>query len=193
MGGIRALCCTKGDQRDIDHTPPNRPVQKPLEKTTHPLAENVHNRAAPIKETKEQIVPHDIDRTPPSRPVQTPLEQTTQPLAENVHNETAPVKGARKETDPGDLWTVAYESLDPDRKKYLSVDGISATEAIDGVIADTTAKYEEWTKGGLKIQLKDGVDFNIRDSAEKIISAAMNVSDVIKKFVSFDPTGHGAY
>lgn len=149
MGGLRALCCGKGDRRDIDNTPPSRPVQKPLEKTT-------------------------------------------QPLAGNVHTETVPVKEANKETVPRDLWKEAYESLDPDRKKYLSVEKISATEAINGVIADTTAKYEEWTKGGLKIQLKDGSDFNVRDSAEKIISAAMNVSDVITKFVSFDPTGHGA-
>lgn len=53
----------------------------------------------------------------------------------------------------------------------------------------TTAKYELWKKGGLKVRRKDGNDINLRDYSERILNAALQASDVITKAVSFDPTG----
>ncbi|KAJ5353699.1 hypothetical protein N7541_006263 [Penicillium brevicompactum] len=67
--------------------------------------------------------------------------------------------------------------------------GVPATAAINQVVDDTTAKYEQWQKGGLKIRRKDGNDIKLRDCSERILNAALQASDVITKAVSFDPTG----
>lgn len=132
----------------------------------------------------------DDQHTPPNRPVQR-LEKTTQNAPGNIKNETSSTDMTQDKSSSRDLWREAYEKLDPDRKKYVSTDGASSTDAINSVIEETTAKYEQWKKGGLRIHRKGGDDINLRESAERIISAAMTAKDVISTIVSFDPTGHG--
>ncbi|KAB8275406.1 hypothetical protein BDV30DRAFT_236772 [Aspergillus minisclerotigenes] len=92
-----------------------------------------------------------------------------------------------------DLWREAFESLPDDRKQYLKVnDGCSTVDAIEHVINTTEQKYKDWMEGGLKIRRRDGNDFNVRDSAEKILNCALQAKDLISKAVSFDPTGHAS-
>lgn len=149
MAGLRALCCSKGDQGDDDqHTLPNRPAHRRSEKET-------------------QNAPGDIE---------TPISSTDV---------------TQDKPAPRDLWKEAYDNLDPGRKEYVATDGTSATDAINSVIEVTTAKYKQWKKGGLRIRRKTGGDIDLRDSAEKILNAAMKAKDVISKFAYFDPTGHG--
>ncbi|KAJ5710477.1 hypothetical protein N7488_004633 [Penicillium malachiteum] len=96
----------------------------------------------------------------------------------------------RKKVAPRDLWKEAYDQLDPGDRKHVSGNG-TATDAINGVIDDTTAKYEQWKKGGLRIGQSRDNEINLRETTEKIIRAAMKAQDVISTFVSLDPTGHG--
>ncbi|KAK6837171.1 hypothetical protein RU639_001381 [Aspergillus parasiticus] len=87
----------------------------------------------------------------------------------------------------------AFESLPEDRKQYLRVnDGCSTVDAIKDVTNTIEQKYKEWMEGGLKIRRRDGNDFNVRDSAEKILNCALQAKDLISKAVSFDPTGHAS-
>lgn len=129
----------------------------------------------------------DSQETPP-RPAQQWPEKETQGVPAEVR------KGDRSTTDrpvPRDLWSEAFDNLDSSRKKYLSAKGPTATDAIQKVIDDTTAKYEAWKKGGLRIHRKQGDDINIRDAAENIIAQAMKFREIVTKAVSFDPTKHG--
>jgi hypothetical protein len=118
-------------------------------------------------------------------------EKTTQNLPANIRNETSLIDITHDKPPSRNLWKEAYEKLDSDRKEYVSTDSVLITDAIDSVIEETTAKYEQWKKGGLRIHRKGGDDINLRDSTEKIISAAMGAKEVISTIVSFDPTGHG--
>lgn len=135
---------------------------------------------------------NDDAHNTPSRPAQQRAKNGTQCVPIEVRNGTsssadvAPDKSA-----PRDLWKEAFDGLDPSRRQYLPANGPATKDPIQKVIDDTTAKYEEWQKGGLKIHRKTGNDINLRDSAEKIISRAMKFQQIISKGVSFDPTGHG--
>ncbi|KAL2833717.1 hypothetical protein BDW59DRAFT_179437 [Aspergillus cavernicola] len=91
-----------------------------------------------------------------------------------------------------DLWKEAFESLGNDRTRYLPAEGESSAAAVDQVIEETSKKYEEWKNGGLKIRRRDGEDFNVRDSAQKILNSAMQFKEIITTVVSFDPTGHAS-
>ncbi|KAF9892568.1 hypothetical protein FE257_000970 [Aspergillus nanangensis] len=133
------------------------------------------------------------DQPTPSKPSTQPQpEKQTQKAPASVKADTSSTDVTREKPGPRDLWKEAYEGLDPGCKKYVSRDDSSATDAINGVIEQTTARYEEWRKGGLRIPRKDGDEINLRDSAEKIISAAMKAKNLISTFVSFDPTGHAS-
>ncbi|KAJ5626556.1 hypothetical protein N7528_003983 [Penicillium herquei] len=148
MGGLRALCCSKGDQDDDQH-PPSRPAQCQPEKETQSLPNNVEDgRLTATEVTGEKPAPRD-------------------------------------------LWKEAYDNLDIDRKKYLSSDGASATDAISQVIDDTTASYEKWKNSGIKINRGSENEIDLRESKENIIRAARNAKDAISAVVSFDPTGYG--
>ncbi|KAJ5735040.1 uncharacterized protein N7483_000165 [Penicillium malachiteum] len=143
-----------------------RPAQPPPTKTTH-NAPKINKRP---RITSNDMIPEKDDR---------PEKQE---------------KGGGKDEKPGpvDLWKEAFDKLDPSSQAYLSTDDIPAIVAIDHVIQDNTAKYKEWKTGGLKIRRKDADDINIRDSVDKIISAAQRARDVISTFASFDPTGHAS-
>lgn len=100
-------------------------------------------------------------------------------------------KPKEKPPPPRNLWKEAYDGLDRSSQDLLPENGKPATDAIQGVIDITTAKYKEFQKGGLRIHRKEKDDINIRDASMKILGAAMKAKDVISTAVSFDPTGHG--
>lgn len=131
----------------------------------------------------------------PSRPVEIPHKtsnelETPTPTPSSVKpNEAIVEKPAKR-----DLWKEAFDSLPDDRKQYLTVnEGCSTVDAIDNVINITEQKYKEWKHGGLKIRRRDGKDFNVRDSAEKILNCAMNAKVLVSTAVSFDRTGYGEF
>ncbi|KAB8215331.1 hypothetical protein BDV33DRAFT_208405 [Aspergillus novoparasiticus] len=129
----------------------------------------------------------------PSQLVEIPHKANNQvetaPTPSNLKTNVAIVEKPAKR----DLWKEAFESLPEDRKQYLRVnDGCSTVDAIKDVINTIEQKYKEWMEGGLKIRRRDGNDFNVRDSAEKILNCALQAKDLISKAVSFDPTGHAS-
>ncbi|KAJ5352445.1 hypothetical protein N7452_001419 [Penicillium brevicompactum] len=134
----------------------------------------------------------DDQQASPSRPVQRPTEKATQNTPAPVKDGESSASVSQDKSTRRDLWKEAYESLDSDRKKYVSANGVSPIDAINNVIDQTTAKYEQWQNGGLRITRTDGDDFNLRDTAETILNAAMKAKDVISEVVSFDPTGHAS-
>lgn len=92
------------------------------------------------------------------------------------------------------LWEVAGEKLDEEHRKALGLESaLPITDAIEDVIETTEQKYREYKEGGLNIRKRDGGHINVRDSAKNIILHALQVQDLIKTLVSFDPTGHGEY
>lgn len=135
---------------------------------------------------------NDDAQDTPSRPAQQRPENGTQNVPIEVRNGTSSSTDvATDKPAQRDLWKEAFDGLDPSRKQYLPANGPATKDPIQQVIDDTTARYEEWQKGGLKIHRKTGNDINLRDSAENIISRAMKFQQIISKAVSFDPTGHG--
>lgn len=164
MGGLRALCCSKGDKADDCQHPPARPAQQRPEKSTQNAPPNANKETPSTDVTPKNLTPGE-------------------PAQENL---------VHQNLIPRDLWKEAFENLDPSRQPYVAANGMSCTSAIDQVIQDTTAKYEQWQKGGLRIRRKDGDDINLRDCAERILGAAMKASNIISTAVSFDPTGHAS-
>lgn len=164
MGGLRALCCSKGDKADDSQLPPARPAQPRPEKSTQNGPPSAKKATSSTDVTPGNLTP----------------------------GEPAQEKSVQQNPVPRDLWKEAFDNLDPSRQPYVAANGMSSTFAIDQVIKDTTAKYELWQKGGLKIRRKDGDDINIRDCAERVLGAAMKASNVISTAVSFDPTGHAS-
>ncbi|KAJ6032624.1 hypothetical protein N7540_003356 [Penicillium herquei] len=205
MKGLRALCCSKGNQDDDDqHTPPSRPTQSRPEKETQStpgsettstiVTQEKPTQSRPEKET--QSTPGNGENETISNTVtqQKPAQSRPQVETEITQNTTktdAITTEKKEKAAPRDLWKEAYEQLDPGDRKHVSGDG-TATDAINGVIDDTTAKYEQWKNGGLRISQSNGNEINLRDTTEKIIGAAMKAQDVISTFVSFDPTGHAS-
>ncbi|KAJ5362407.1 hypothetical protein N7541_003251 [Penicillium brevicompactum] len=149
MRSLRAICCSRGEERDDGQDTAVRPSQQRSEKETHSVPTNVK------KETTETDLP--------------------------------PEKSPRR-----NLWALAFDGLDDSRKKHIPADGLPATDAIQGVIDETTAKYKEWQEKGLTIHRKNGKNINVRDTAEKIMGAAMEAQGAISTLVSFDPTGHAS-
>ncbi|KAE8402302.1 hypothetical protein BDV37DRAFT_295452 [Aspergillus pseudonomiae] len=133
------------------------------------------------------------DHEQTSHPVEVPHKAYSQiettPTPSNVKPKVATVGNPVKR----DLWKEAFISLPDDRKRYLMVkEGCSTVDVIKNVIKTTEQKYKEWKEGGLKIRRRDGNDFDVRDSAEKILHCAFQARDLISKAVSLDPTGHAS-
>ncbi|GAB1210767.1 hypothetical protein APSETT445_009565 [Aspergillus pseudonomiae] len=133
------------------------------------------------------------DHEQTSHPVEVPHKAYSQiettPTPSNVKPKAATVGNPVKR----DLWKEAFTSLPDDRKRYLMVkEGCSTVDVINNVIKTTEQKYKEWKEGGLKIRRRDGNDFDVRDSAEKILHCAFQARDLISKAVSLDPTGHAS-
>ena len=125
------------------------------------------------------------------RPSQQRPEKETHSVPTNVKKEPIETNLPPEEPSRRNLWALAFDGLDDSRKKYIPADGLPATDAIQGVIDETTAKYKEWQEKGLTIHRKNGKNINVRDTAEKIMGAAMEAQGAISTLVSFDPTGHG--
>ncbi|KNG88866.1 hypothetical protein ANOM_003719 [Aspergillus nomiae NRRL 13137] len=128
-----------------------------------------------------------------SHPVEVPHKAYSQiettPTPSNVKPKIATVENPVKR----DLWKEAFTGLPDDRKRYLMVkEGCSTVDVINDVIKTTEQKYKEWKEGGLKIRRRNGNDFDVRDSAEKILHCAFQARDLISKAVSLDPTGHAS-
>lgn len=134
---------------------------------------------------------NDDAQDTPSRPAQQRPENRTLNVPVEVKRGTSSTDLATHKSAQRDLWKEAFHGLDPSRKQYLPANGPATRDPIQKVIDDTTAKYEEWKKGGLRVHRKTGNDINLRDSAEKIISRAMKFQQIVSKGVSFDPTGYG--
>ncbi|KAJ5580007.1 uncharacterized protein N7459_005992 [Penicillium hispanicum] len=121
---------------------------------------------------------HNPDKGKPAT-ISTPTPPST---------DVAPIK--EKQSVKPDLWKQAFDSLPEDRKKFVPLNGTgSTTDAIEGVISQTTKKYREWEESGLKIKRKDGSDIDIRDTSAKILNAAMQAKDLVSALAAFDPTG----
>ncbi|KAJ5716680.1 hypothetical protein N7493_008591 [Penicillium malachiteum] len=67
---------------------------------------------------------------------------------------------------------ILYGSEPGHYKQYITVDGASNVDTIEAVIKETTDKYEQWKKGGLKIHRAGGGDIDIREKAEKILASS---------------------
>ncbi|CAG8929162.1 unnamed protein product [Penicillium salamii] len=171
--GLRALCCSKGDKGNDNQEsdPPARPSQPRAEKSSQDTPPSVKKDTSLTDVTPGKPTPEEKIEAPTEEVQEKPIQQ----------------KPPRR-----DLWKEAFESLDPSRQQYVASNGVSTTEAIGQVIDGTTAKYEQWQKGGLRIHRKDGDDINLRDCAENILGAAMKFSGLISTAVSFDPTGHAS-
>ncbi|KAJ5352432.1 hypothetical protein N7452_001406 [Penicillium brevicompactum] len=124
------------------------------------------------------------------RPSQQRSEKETHSVPTNVKKETTETGLPPEESPRRNLWALAFDGLDDSRKKHIPADGLPATDAIQGVIDETTVKYKEWQEKGLTIHRKNGKNINVRDTAEKIMGAAMEAQGAISTLVSFDPTGH---
>ncbi|KAJ5726656.1 uncharacterized protein N7483_008013 [Penicillium malachiteum] len=204
--GLRALCCSKGSQDDDDqHTPPSRPTQSRPEKETQKTPGSSKNETISntvMQEKPVQTRPqNETHSTPESsknetisnavtqeEPTQSRPQVETENTQNSAKNDAVPTETKEKPA-PRDLWKEAYNQLDPSDRKYVSGNG-TAKDAINGVINDTTAKYEQWKNGGLRISQSGGNEINLREKTERIIGAAIKALDVISTFVSFDPTGH---
>ncbi|KAJ6007333.1 hypothetical protein N7540_011309 [Penicillium herquei] len=135
----------------------------------------------------------DYDHDTPVRPTQPRPDADKQNAPLNVEKEPPLVDVTEDEPYPRDLWKEAFEGLDDSCKQYVAVDGTSNMDAIEAVIKETTDKYEQWKKGGLKIHRTGGRDIDIRDKAERILGAAIQAKALISAVTSFDPTNYGGF
>ncbi|KAJ5702500.1 hypothetical protein N7488_010048 [Penicillium malachiteum] len=129
MGGFRMLCCSKGDRNNDDQPTPATPS----------------GQLRP--ETKTQTTPENFkpDANGKSESRLTDVIQRKQIVTQE-----------KQKPGPRDLWKEAYEDLAPGDKKYVPATGASAKDAINSVLDETTARYEEWKNGGLRIGGKNG-------------------------------------
>lgn len=192
MRGLFGLCRSKGDKSDDTQDTPARPVQQAPRRDDQTVSANFRtntssrdsiNSKKGDKRDKAQDTPAQLAQQDPGRGNGTG--------SASFKNDTSSTDSNANKLARRDLWKEAFDGLNASHQKYLPANSLPATDAISGVIHDTTAKYEEWKKGGLKIQRQNEDDMNVRDSVEKIIGAAMKAQEIISQLVSFDPTGHG--
>lgn len=88
-----------------------------------------------------------------------------------------------------DLWQVAFEELDDDKKKILAeqkgdqkaVEGANVVQTLIEKLADKYTKYHHGGKGRSKV----------REGAEKTLNAILGFKQVVNVGAVFDPTGYG--
>ncbi|KAL4927989.1 uncharacterized protein BDV17DRAFT_292009 [Aspergillus undulatus] len=68
-----------------------------------------------------------------------------------------------------DLWQVAFDGLEPERKRWLAKEERSPAEVIE--------------------KPRPEREIRIRNVAEKILASTLNVQEIVKAVVSFDPSG----
>ncbi|RJE22558.1 wd40 domain protein [Aspergillus sclerotialis] len=143
----------------------------------------------------------DDKQTTHSSPAYAPTPSLSDQL--NVVGKTFP-----DNSEAPDHWQIAYNKLNESERRYLSTVQLTAqrpygnnnetrsssgTERIlDEVVQITQKQYQEYKKGGLKIQKSDGEHVNLRDIAQKILKSTLSFKNVITNIVAFDPTGHAS-
>jgi hypothetical protein len=90
------------------------------------------------------------------------------------------------------LWVLAKARLSPeDQKRFGSGQELPIETVVEEVRTTVEAKYTEYKKGRLQIRRRKGENINVRDYFQKILKSVLQIQDIIKNVVSFDPTGHG--
>ncbi|OJJ95577.1 hypothetical protein ASPACDRAFT_47466 [Aspergillus aculeatus ATCC 16872] len=113
-----------------------------------------------------------------------------EPTSKISSNEAiAPSVSGATVQQPRGLSQVAFDSLDPERKRWLSTEQ-SPDRMIEKVISDTKEKYPEFRNKSLSIRRRDGREIKVRDIAQQILPSALNAQEIVKSVVAFDPTGH---
>ncbi|EED14452.1 NACHT and WD40 domain protein [Talaromyces stipitatus ATCC 10500] len=106
-----------------------------------------------------------------------------------------------KNAQPQDMWQVAYSQLTTDDQQILSSAPLSddssrrhvrTKHVLDQVIQSTKEQYEAYQRGGFRIQRSRAEAINLRDTAQKILNAALSFEHIISAVVNFDPTGHAS-
>lgn len=110
--------------------------------------------------------------------------------AKRSNSEAASIPPDHAATSPKDLWQVAFDSLDPKQKHWLSKEK-TPTEIIRDVIGETKSKYTEYKKKELTIRRHNGGEIKVREIAQNILASALNAQQIITAVASFDPSGHG--
>lgn len=67
---------------------------------------------------------------------------------------SASEKPSQQKLNKRDLWKEVFDRLNHSQQQRLAENGVSTTAAINQLIDDATAKFEEWKKGGLQIHQK---------------------------------------
>lgn len=104
---------------------------------------------------------------------------------------------------PQDLWQTAYDQLDENERRILSANQSTVQlnmrnhsktlDMVDMVIRVSEEQYKEYQIGGVKMRLGPGEKhINLRDIAQKILTAALSFKDVISATIALDPTGHSS-
>ncbi|BCR94675.1 uncharacterized protein AKAW2_11721S [Aspergillus luchuensis] len=111
--------------------------------------------------------------------------------AKRSNSEAASIPPDHAATSPKDLWQVAFDSLDPKQKHWLSKEK-TPTEIIRDVIGETKSKYTEYKKKELTIRRHNGGEIKVREIAQNILASALNAQQIITAVASFDPSGHAS-
>lgn len=115
----------------------------------------------------------------------------------NVHHADTSKAG------PQDLWQAAYDQLDENQQRILSANQppvqpnmrnrSKTLDMVDTVIRVSEEQYKKYQIGGLKIRLGPGEKhINLRDIAQKTLTAAFSFKDVFSAISQCDPTGHAS-
>ncbi|PWY80209.1 hypothetical protein BO83DRAFT_435227 [Aspergillus eucalypticola CBS 122712] len=112
--------------------------------------------------------------------------------AKRNSSEAASIPPDHTAASPKDLWQVAFDSLDPKHKHWLSKEEKSPIEIIRDVIGETKSKYTEYKKKELTIRRHNGGEIKVREIAQNILASALNAQQVITAVASFDPSGYAS-
>ncbi|KAJ6032534.1 WD40-repeat-containing domain protein [Penicillium herquei] len=115
-----------------------------------------------------------------------------------------PGKGEPTVPEPKNLWDAAFDMLSESDQQVLQSNQVSVLlsnqpsdsppevqDILNNVIEATKSRYEKYKFGAWKLKYSSG-DIELRDSALKIVNAALAFKDVIGAAVAFDPTGHAS-
>lgn len=136
----------------------------------------------------------DADKAEPAIPhARRSINEGGASLTKSISPEVATTSSGHAAASPKDLWQVAFDNLDPKQKQWLSKEEQSPTKVIQEVISETETKYTEYKKKELIIRKHNGGEIKVREIAQNILAAALNVQQIITAIVSFDPSGHGRF
>ncbi|OJJ72571.1 hypothetical protein ASPBRDRAFT_54389 [Aspergillus brasiliensis CBS 101740] len=135
----------------------------------------------------------DADKAEPAIPrgKRSIQEGNTTPT-KRINPEAASIPPGHAVASPKDLWQVAFDSLDPRQKHWLSKEEQSPIKVIQEVISETENKYTEYKRKELSIRRRDGGEIKVREIAQNILASALSAQQTINAIVSFDPSGHAS-